>query len=122
MKSNHFFIPYAGNKRRESDDIYKIVEPNLKNIKIIIEPFCGTSAFSYFMSCKYPKRFKYILNDFNVNLIKLYQILKNEEETNKMILNLKILHQDMTKEKYTNMFKNMNDCIENMFIVIQFII
>ena len=69
MKKNHFFIPYAGNKRSEVEKIYDSIKDKLNDIEYIVEPFCGTSAFSYYMSLRHPKQFKYILNDNNKYLI-----------------------------------------------------
>ena len=53
-----------------------------------MEPFCGTSAMSVSLSMKYPKRFKYILNDFDENLIALYNMMNNAEELKKLQMNL----------------------------------
>lgn len=113
MYSNHFIFSYRGNKRKEVKDIFNIIEPHLNNIEIVIEPFCGSSAFSYFLSLKYPKRFKYILNDFDKNLIKLYKLLQNDTETKQLIEDLKKKNQDIDKEKYLNIFKHMDDHISN---------
>lgn len=73
---NHFITSYAGNKREECKDIYTLC--NFDNITTIVEPFCGSSAFSYYVSLNHPKKFKYILNDNNKHLIELYKILKDE--------------------------------------------
>ena len=71
---NHFIFPYAGNKREEVERIYEKID--LTNITTIIEPFCGTSAMSLYISLKNPKIYKYILNDNNTFLTELYMILK----------------------------------------------
>ena len=67
MKQNHFIFGYAGNKRGEVEVIQNYLEQNynFEKIKTIVEPFCGTSAYSYYLSTLYPKKFKYILNDNN---------------------------------------------------------
>ena len=44
---NHFIIPYIGNKREEVETIYNNIKNYIDDKKIIIEPFCGTSAVSY---------------------------------------------------------------------------
>lgn len=44
---NHFFIPYYGNKRQEVDKIYNEIKDDIDKYDIIVEPFCGSSAFSY---------------------------------------------------------------------------
>ena len=74
---NHFIMSYAGNKRAEVEQIEQNIK--LDNITIIIEPFCGTSSMSYYLSITYPKRFKYVLNDNNKLLIQLYNIMRNFE-------------------------------------------
>ena len=77
---NHFVFPYAGNKRQEVDKIHEVIKNELKTINTIIEPYCGSSAMSYYISTLYPKKFKYILNDTDENLIKLYDIMRNKEK------------------------------------------
>lgn len=79
---NHFFFPYAGNKRTEVENLYKKI--NLENKEIIVEPFCGSSAFSYYVSQMHPKKFKYILNDKDSDLIEIYNIVKDDEKIEKL--------------------------------------
>ena len=102
---NHFFISYAGNKRNEVDEIFDYIKDKLDCINIIVEPFCGTSAFSYYLSLLYPKKFKYILNDNNKYLIELYNIAKDEIKYNKLIEDLNLLTKDIDKEKYNKIVK-----------------
>lgn len=71
---NHFFMSYTGNKRGEVERILENID--LTNITTIIEPFCGSSALSYYIHTQYPNKFKYILNDNDHNLMKLYQMGK----------------------------------------------
>lgn len=76
---SHFPITYAGNKRREVELLnyitdYLDINPH---IDTICEPYCGTSAVSFYIANKYPGRFKFILNDNNQHLIQLYDIIKN---------------------------------------------
>jgi site-specific DNA-adenine methylase len=66
---NHFFFSYSGNKRDEVETIHDALKNNLKNITTIIEPFCGSSAFSFYIASLYPGRVNYILNDNNKYLI-----------------------------------------------------
>ena len=77
--NNHFIIPYSGNKRAEVNVILKYIEKtvDMNTIETIIEPFCGSSAVSYYISTLYPGRFKYVLNDIDVNLIELYNIMRD---------------------------------------------
>ena len=117
---NHFFISYAGNKRNEVLKLYETIEPNLKDIKTIIEPFCGTSAFSYYISLKHPKKFNYILNDNNKYLIELYNIAKDDEKLKQLIEELDVMILDIDKIKYNTIIKEDNVkawLIKNKFIV-----
>ena len=97
---NHFFMCYYGNKRNEVEGLYNQIKDKLDEIEVIIEPFCGSSAFSYYLSLKHPKKFKYILNDNNKYLIELYKISMNPEKFDELIESLKHLHKDINKEKY----------------------
>jgi site-specific DNA-adenine methylase len=79
MIETHFILPYSGNNREEVETIHEYLKDKLEGIDTIIEPFCGTSAMSCYLSMKYPKRFKYILNDKNENMIELYHIMKSPD-------------------------------------------
>jgi len=105
MKKNHFFIPYPGNKRSEVEKIYESFKDKLDDVEYIVEPFCGTSAFSYYMSLKHPKKFKYILNDNNNLLIETYKIAQDDDKLNELILDINDKIVDINKEKY-NKVKN----------------
>lgn len=98
MKKNHFIFGYAGNKRREVLSI--VSHLNLDDITTIVEPFCGTSALSCYLSQLYPNRFIYRLNDIDSKLIELYYLLQNEEKTKKLEDDYNECIKDMTKEKY----------------------
>ena len=108
---NHFIIKYFGNKREEVETIYENI--NLDGITTIIEPFCGSSAFSYYLHTKHPKKFKYILNDNDDELIELYKICldhkKLEDFQNKV--NKIIFPNDddkpLSKEQYNNITEPM---------------
>ena len=76
---NHFLVSYSGNKRMEVERIYELLD--FEGIDYIIEPFCGTSALSFFISTMLPNRFKYILNDIDKDLIDMYNLLKDKEAT-----------------------------------------
>lgn len=102
---NHFIFGYEGNKREEVEKIYNSL--NLDKITTIIEPFCGTSALSYYISTLHPKKYKYILNDNNKILIELYNILQDKEKIKifEEKINEKAKNCD-TKIKYLNEIKN----------------
>ena len=103
--SNQFFFGYAGNKRKETQKLYEHVESKLKHINTIIEPFCGTSAFSFYMSTKHPLKFNYILNDNNKHLIELYKIAKEDDKLKNLVNELNILVIDIDKIKYQEIIK-----------------
>jgi site-specific DNA-adenine methylase len=112
---NHFIMPYWGNKRTEVEEIYKNI--NLDGIKRICEPFCGSSAMSYYISTIHPGKFTYILNDNDKNLIKLYLTLQDEVKTNFFNCMLELLNNYMKKHKtreeqkyiYDNEFTGVQD-------------
>jgi hypothetical protein len=73
---NHFYIPYAGNKRNEINIFYNNI--NFDNIGTIVEPYCGSCAMSYYIWTKKPN-LKYILNDANTFLKDMYDIIKDDD-------------------------------------------
>jgi hypothetical protein len=102
---NHFYIPYFGNKRQEVENIYNLLDFN--DITTIVEPFCGSCAMSYYISIKHPKKFKYILNDNDVNLKQMFDIIRDdekakefEEEFSKIVFSFK-----NNKEEYNEIIK-----------------
>lgn len=97
----HFVISYPGNKRTETKEILKDID--LLNIKYIVEPFCGTSALSYAISKMYPNKFKYVLNDNDKNLIKLYEIMKDDHKIKIFNVHLQIINKNMNKDKYKSL-------------------
>jgi site-specific DNA-adenine methylase len=105
---NHFFFPYAGNKRNEIPFIYDNIKDKLNNIDTIIEPFCGTSACSFYISLKNPKKYKYILNDNNKFLIDLYNICKDDEKLDKFTVDLNKKVKNLNKEEYDKIAKENN--------------
>lgn len=103
-------MPYVGNKRNEVKDIYN--ELNLNDIEYIIEPFCGSSAMSYYISTLHPNKFTYILNDNNNYLIELYIILQDDKLSSdfEKIINKLIDKFKDNKEEYDSI-KKENDLI-----------
>ena len=102
---NHFFMSYAGNKRNEFNLAYEQIKDRLEEIEYIVEPFCGSSAFSYFLSLKHPKKFKYILNDNCRQLIECYKIFQDDEKREELIKQVNEMNVDLTKEKYNAIVK-----------------
>ena len=118
MRKNHFFFGYAGNKRAECVKIYdefKAIQQQENKIDTIYEPYCGTCAFSCYLSMQEPLRYKYILNDNNIHLIELYNIAKDEEKLNQLCLRLNALIVDIDKVKYNKMKEN--DTLETYIIM-----
>ncbi len=77
----HFYMTYFGNKRKEMNIIYKNL--NFDNIDTIIEPFCGSCAISFYIANLNPGKYKYILNDNNPYLKELYEIIIDDEKSEK---------------------------------------
>lgn len=76
MKKNHFFFPYAGNKRTEVDKISAYL-PN--DIDIIVEPYCGSCAVSYYIWTT-NKDLQFVLNDNNGYLQELFETVRDPEK------------------------------------------
>lgn len=76
--TSRFFFPYLGGKWGESRTIYNAV--NLDDIDTIVEPFCGSCAFSLYGKIKEKiTDKKYVLNDTDTHLI---DFLKDVKEGN----------------------------------------
>lgn len=117
--NNHFFIPYFGNKRQEVKKIYDEIKNDINDVEYIVEPFCGSSALSYYISLQQPLKYKYILNDNNKFLIELYNIAKDETKLNKFVDDLKIIYNDVynDKNKYIEVSRNSKNNIISYFFI-----
>jgi site-specific DNA-adenine methylase len=102
---NHFWYGYSGNKRNEVKQLYENIKDQIKDVDIIIEPFCGTCAMSYYISTLHPKKYTYILNDNNKFLIELYDIARSETELKKLTDKLNDMIKDIDKDKYAEIIK-----------------
>ena len=102
-------MPYFGNKRQEVKEIYNYIQDDLTTKNIIVEPFCGSSALSFYISTLHPQKYKYILNDNNKHLIEIYKILQDEGKSEKFYNDLVLLSENMTKEKYNEIVKDANN-------------
>jgi len=114
---NHFIYAYSGNKRTECPTIYEEVKDIFinKNIDTIIEPYCGSSAFSFYMANLHPKKYKYILNDNDKYLIELYKIIKDKKKRKEFERKINEEAQKIiNKEAYTAMCKK--DCLESYYL------
>jgi site-specific DNA-adenine methylase len=108
---NHFFMGYFGNKRQEVDKIYEIIKDEINKYKIIVEPFCGSSAFSYYIWLNNKDlKMKYILNDNNENLIKLYNIAKDDNKLNELYFDLRDIYKSIkNKDDYMKVVEKSNN-------------
>jgi len=105
---NHFLFAYRGNKRDEVEKIHEYTKKfyNLDNIETIVENYCGSCAYSFFLSTLYPKRFKYVLNDNDESLNDLINLIKTEDynvinnKMNELINNFNTYTDDVERKKY----------------------
>ena len=101
---NHFYMSYPGNKRQEVTKIYPLLD--LTNIKIIVEPFCGTCAFSYYVSLQIPN-LTFVLNDNNNYLKEMFEIIIDDRLLNKFESKVNsVLDTIKNKEDYVTIIKN----------------
>lgn len=107
--SNHFIMPYAGNKRSEYKEFIKNIDINKYNI--IIEPFCGSSAISFNIWKNGGKDKIYYLNDLNRDIYEVYQLIKSDTPENILIELNKILETITDKEIFLTEFKKKNKTI-----------
>jgi len=109
---NHFFFSYAGNKRQEVEHIYENI--NFKNIDTIVEPFCGSSALSYYIwTQNRTKNYKYILNDLDSNLIELLRLVRDDK--------YKEIEDDVNKKREEILLLYEDDIIEAKKIYVEYI-
>jgi len=101
---NHFFYSYFGNKREEVETIYKNI--NLDNIDTIIEPFCGSCAFSFYISTLHPNKYKYVINDNDKNLTELLKITQDKIKFDEFVQELEEVLKDIDKDKYLSIIKS----------------
>jgi hypothetical protein len=106
--TNHFIFTYLGNKRNEFKYLNNVID-DIDNYDTIIEPFCGSSAISFNIWLKHPNK-KFILNDNNNDLIKVYNLIKNEDiETIKnRLLDIKTSINN-NKEVFNTIFKDFKN-------------
>jgi len=94
-----FFFSWFGSKYKETKIIYPFLK--LDNINTIVEPFCGSCGFSYYLfKNKELNNIKYHLNDFDKQLILFLNDIKSDG-TKKYID-----YYNINVEKY---IKNKND-------------
>ena len=94
---NKALFSYFGNKDRE---IEKIMEnlPDMNDIDIIIEPYCGSFSLIIHLILLYPDK-KYICVDNDKKLIQADNDIIDDDKYNKILNNLKNT-EIKTKEEY----------------------
>jgi hypothetical protein len=71
----------VGNKREEVDTIIPALRLDERgHITTIVEPFCGSCSMSFRISQMYPKKYKFVLNDLDKDLIELIRIAKDPKQ------------------------------------------
>lgn len=103
-------MAWVGNKREETEEIYKIIGPIIDKYDLIIEPFAGSQAISYYISLQVENK-KYILNDNNKFLKDMFNIMKDDEritQFNNDINELYFNNLKFDKEKYSQFVKDDN--------------
>lgn len=73
-----FYYSYVGNKRSEIKHIINEVNLIINDIETIVEPFCGSCAFSLHMNLREKQNKKFHVNDINTCLIEFLQDIKND--------------------------------------------
>jgi site-specific DNA-adenine methylase len=109
--TNHFIYSYAGNKRNEFQYLNNVID-DIDKYETIIEPFCGSSAISFNIWLNHPNK-KFILNDNNDDLMKVYNLIKNEniETIKNRLLDIKnIINND--KDVFNMMYKDLKNSRE----------
>lgn len=93
-KLKFHFIKYSGSKRNLAPEIMKYIP---KNTKQIVEPFCGSAAFSFTCMHNNIPVEKYILSDLNQDIINLLK--KCKEDPFYLIEDYKEKHIEFNKDK-----------------------
>lgn len=101
-----FYFPYCGSKRLDMKFFKDFID--LKNIKIIVEPFCGSSAFSFYCKKVLNYNEKFHINDIDkehIDFLKSVVAKKGIKYYCDIVNNLTPL---TTKEEYIIRCKNVD--------------
>ena len=93
-----FYFSYTGSKRLDLKFFEKYID--IQNVSTIVEPFCGSSAFSFycFDTLKYDKNF--YLNDSDSRLIKFLNTVKEKKGIKYFVDKVNALPRPATPEEY----------------------
>ena len=116
---NHFIYAYSGNKRTETTNIINNIS-NITDHLNIIEPFCGSSAISFYIWQIYKDKFNYYLNDNDKTLIEIYELLKSvslDEIYSKLqTINNEINGSPEPKKYFYNIYKNPRNIYDYIYV------
>ena len=98
-----FYYAYCGSKYNEMPEIIKFV--NLDNITDIVEPFCGSCAFTFYIYEQHKNKYKYHVSDNDNNLIKLLSMIKKNPDNKKQLYDNLMKFKDMTREQWKEISK-----------------
>jgi site-specific DNA-adenine methylase len=106
-----FYFSYLGNKYNEMDTISKFVM--LRGINKIIEPFCGSAAFSFFIweHALDKNQYDFYLSDIDENLISFFLQIKNKKGFKKHLYNQLQKFKNITREQWNSINKKNNKSI-----------
>ena len=110
-----FYFQYSGTKRNDMKFIKDAI--NLKKIKRIVEPFCGSCAFSLYCYRELNFKGEIILNDIDKNLIEFYKDVKVNGSENyfKFVID-KYNNGKITKEEHSKLInEDKNKSLLNWF-------
>ena len=82
-KSEKIPLGCMGNKKYELKSLLPIIESNIDDKTIFIEPFCGSCIVSYSVFKKH-NNIEFHVNDIDEKRIKFYTDMRSEEEINKL--------------------------------------
>lgn len=110
-----FYYSFAGNKRLELKYIENDVNSVIDDIDTIVEPFCGSAAFSLDLYIKKNKNDKkYVLNDINGGLINMFNYIK--ENGSQPLINDALEHKNkLNPELYKQLVKDYRDDLTDVF-------
>jgi len=101
--TSHFYIAWAGNKRREMGEINRFVD--LNGIETVVEPFCGSAAFA-FHTWKASPHLRVHLNDKCPHLYAMLSTIKRGDK--QTLYDGLQRYANVTKEDYMRYNREVN--------------
>jgi site-specific DNA-adenine methylase len=99
-----FYFPYYGSKRLDMKFLDEYID--LADISTIVEPFCGSSAFSYHCFSKLGFKGKFDLRDADKRLIGFLKKVKENKGITSFIEGINKFPKNPTTEQYLNLCKD----------------